>query len=192
MSQSEKENLEELADSAIGLTQIISIIIIILEYQLLNLLLNQVRSLSIITHMMLISIKLPASVLVFYPKIFEIICFDLYEQYLKFDVLLSWVFNFDDEPFESEGNRFEALGYESHFMISNLSSVFVFLVINLVVQLVHFLIAKYECCKRGNKIRVFSKKQHDQFVWNGAIEFFNEVYMLICIAVAINIHSGLH
>ena len=99
MSSSSKETVDELADTAVTSTSIIFVIILVLKLSLLNQLLSQVRSLSIVTHMMLIAIKLPASVMVFYPKIFEIVAFDIFADHLKFNEVLYWVFKFDDVPF---------------------------------------------------------------------------------------------
>ena len=191
MSSTDKEVVEDLADKAVTSTSIIFVIILVLKLSILNQLFSQVRSLSIVTHLMLISMKLPASVMVFYPKIFEIVAFDLFAEHLKFDEFLNWIFKFDDVPFESEDDRFEELGYQSHFMISNLSSVFVFLILTIFLQLVYLLIIKCDCCENNRRILIFTRKQHGQFKWNGAISFFNEVYLLLSITVAINMHAVL-
>ena len=85
-----------MADGVVASTSIIFVVILILNFSLLNKLLSQVKSLSIVTHLMLITIKIPASVMIFYSKIFEIVAFDLFAGPLKFDEFLTWVFKFND------------------------------------------------------------------------------------------------
>ena len=64
----------------------------IIKFSLLNTVLSQVRSLSNVSHMLLIGIILPANVTVFYSKIFEIVRFDLFEDFLYFGDFLELLF----------------------------------------------------------------------------------------------------
>ena len=159
-----------------------------MKFSLLSKLLSQVRSLSIVTHMMLIPIKIPATVMIFYSEIFGIVSFDLFGGPLKFDDLLQWVFGFDDQPIPSDDNRYDELGYGSHYIVTNLSSVFVFFIVDLVIQLMFLLIIQCKCCH--NKIITVSSEMHGRFKWNGAISSFNEVYLLLSFCVAINLHGA--
>ena len=78
--------------SAVATTSVTLMITVILKFSLLGKVLSQVRSLSIISHMLLIGIVLPANVTVFYSKIFEISRFDLFEDFLYFGDFLELVF----------------------------------------------------------------------------------------------------
>ena len=78
--------------------------------------------------MLLIGVILPANVTIFYSKIFEIVTFDLFEDFLYFGDLLELVFELEDEPFSE---RADELGYGSQFIVSNLGSVFIFFTLTL-------------------------------------------------------------
>ena len=122
-------------------TSIFFFILIILKFTLLNQVLSQIRSLSVVTHLMLIPINIPGTVMFFYAKIFDIVKFDILEDLLKFDVLLAWIFNFDDEPVRSAA----ALGYSSHYIITNLGPIFIFFVLLLVLQFIYGSIITCRC-----------------------------------------------
>ena len=101
--------------------------------------------------MMLISIAYPTLVRIFYEKIFEIVKFDLFEDLFRFDWILAKVFGFDDQPVSQ---RIADLGYESRYIITNLGSIFVFLVIYLVTQLIMIMIVKCGKSCLGEKSRI--------------------------------------
>ena len=141
------------------------------------------RSLSIVCHLLLINIRIPGTVTIFYSVIFEIVQFDLFEDFLYFKEFLTLIFDLKDEAISE---RADELGYGSLFIVSNLGSVIIFFTINILVQLVLYLTVKLVLC---NKDSWFSKKaryQLDVFKWNGLLEFFNESYLLLSFCVAIN------
>lgn len=176
-----------MADAAVK-TSIIFFILIILKFTLLNHVLSQIRSLSIVTHLMLIPINIPGTVMIFYSKIFEIVKFDIMEDLFKFDVILDWIFNFDNVPV----NAFtDALGYSSHFIITNLGPIFVFFVILLALQLIFKAVMRLcsNCLVPTNCIMRFTQKWTNYFEWNGSIRFYNEVYMCLCFSVFFNMND---
>ena len=63
---------------------------------LLNQVLSQIKSLSLVTHLMLIRVRIPGIVMIFYSKIFEIVKFDVLEVVFKFDAFIGIFFEFDD------------------------------------------------------------------------------------------------
>jgi len=89
-----------------------------------------VRSLGLVCHLLLINIKIPGTVTIFYKEIFAIVQFDLFEDYLYFKDFLSLIFKLEDEPISE---RADEVGYGSHFIISNLGSVIIFFTLNLLV-----------------------------------------------------------
>ena len=105
--------------------------------------------------MLLIGVILPANVTVFYSKIFEIIRFDLFEDFLYFGDFLELVFQLDDEP---ASVRAEELGYGSHFIVSNLGSVCIFFALTLLSEFVYFVIVKCKVCAQSNPIYKFADK----------------------------------
>ena len=58
----------------------LTIVLIFFGYSM-NVILSQVRSLSIITHLMIMSLNYPETANIFYSKIFEFVTFDLLESF---------------------------------------------------------------------------------------------------------------
>ena len=143
------------AEGAKKTTSGLCILTIILKFSLLNSVLSQVRSLSNISHMLLIGIILPANVTVFYSNIFEIIRFDLFEDFLYFGEFLELVFMLEDEPVSE---RAEQLGYGSHFIVSNLGSVLIFFTLTLLSQLIFLIIVKSGLCAKSNSVSKFAQR----------------------------------
>ena len=76
-----------------------------------------VRTISLMAHMMLINVWYPAHVQAFFSQIFVMIAFDL----IPTEYFYPQVFGFSDIPYASQ---FEALGYGSHNVITNIGSMF--------------------------------------------------------------------
>ena len=129
----------------------------------------------------------PQIVLEFYSKIFAVVSFDLMEEYLYVEDILEYLFNLNDVAFSKQA---EELGYGSEYSISNLSSIMILFPAMLVIQLICYLVSKLACCCRGNKVIVRARTQHDAFIWNGLIAFFNESYLLLCFCAAFNVHAA--
>ena len=180
---SEKERVEALADATVSSTSWLIIAVIILEFSLLSKVLQQVRSLSIIVHLLLIDVRIPATVTIFYQKIFEVVSYDLFEEYLYFGDFLEWAFDLKDR---AVSDRAEELGYESHYIVTNLGSLLVFFVLNLILVVIFYSIVKADILDKKNRLRVIAKKQIQRFKWNGLLQFLNESYLLLCFSVAFN------
>ena len=130
---------------------------------------------------MLIDVVLPAQTMIFYSHIFEIAKFDIFENLFKCDVLLNMIFNLDDKAVSP---RIADLGYESHFIITNLGSVFIGIIVAFLIQLIIYLIVKCECLNA--RYQSLAKRLHEKFWWNGAIEFYDNVHLIMCFSVAFN------
>ena len=114
-----------MAKAAVGVS-LVTLALVVAKFSVLNKILSQIRSLSIITHMMLIQIELPGIVMIFYSYILDIVIFDIMESVFAFDALVAWIFELPDEPVDDAA---ESLGYGSHFLITNMSALLVFFVI---------------------------------------------------------------
>ena len=78
-------------------------------------------------------------VFVFYRYIFEIVRFDPLEDILHFDYLVAQIFKFEDKPISLQA---DALGYTSHYTITNVSAIFVYTIILAFVLLLVMAIIK--------------------------------------------------
>ena len=103
----------------------------------MNQILSQVRSLSIITHMLLIHVQIPGIAMLFYMKIFQIVKFDIFEAVFKFDEVLDTIFNFDQLPINQDASD---LGYESRYIIINLGAIVFYWAILLALQIFFYLV----------------------------------------------------
>ena len=90
---------------------------------LLNQLLSQIRSLSLVTHMLLLPVKIPAIAIIFYEKIFEIVKFNILESVFRLDKLLAMIFELDGTPISQDASD---LGYDSRYIIINFGSIMVY------------------------------------------------------------------
>ena len=63
--------------------------------------------------------------------------------------------------------------------------------INVIVNLLYWLIVKSELLEETNCLLKFAKKKLNAFIWNGLITFLNESYLLLCFCAAINIAPDL-
>lgn len=70
---SDIEQAQELGKRAVDTTSIFLIFVLVLKFTVLSQVLSQVRSLSIICHLLLINIVIPGTVTVFYSEIFAIV-----------------------------------------------------------------------------------------------------------------------
>ena len=110
MNEGLKESTIAVATAAVQSTSIVILIVLFLKFNLLNQVLGQVRSLSIVTHICLIQVVFPQIVLEFYSKIFEVVSFDLMEEYLYVEDILEYLFDLKDVPYSKQA---EELGYAS-------------------------------------------------------------------------------
>ena len=134
---------------------------------------------------MLVDVVLPAQTMIFYSHIFEIAKFDIFEHVFKCDVLLDKIFNLDDV---AVSQRIADLGYESHFIITNLGPVFIGIVVILLLQLIIYITFKCECLQVNHN--ALAKRLHNKFWWNGAISFYDNVHLIMCFSVVFNLHSS--
>ena len=111
---------------------------------LLNQLLIQIRSLSLVTHILLLPVKIPAIVMIFYEKIFEIVKFDILESVLRLDKILALIFELDGTPISQDASD---LGYESRYIIINFGAIMVYCTILAILCLFFYTM------KRTNKRR---------------------------------------
>lgn len=155
----------------------ISIVLVLFGFSM-NSILGQVRSLSIITHMMTMQLNYPGTSVIFYSKIFEFVTFDLvFTFFPKLDELNEEWFGGVNESYTSEA---EAIGYESRYLMTNLGSIPICLVIVLILQTLYSAIEK---CTKVGKVHDFAAKKVNGFKWGGLNDVFNEIYIALSFSV---------
>jgi hypothetical protein len=82
--------------------------------------------------------------------------------------------------------HYEALGYESQYMLRNFGSAFLFIALNLVYAIPMSLIA---CCFK-NKENWLIRKAHEtrkSYFWNTPITTLNEAFLILLVTSDVNI-----
>ena len=89
----------------------------------MNHILGHVRSLSLITHLFMMQISFPVIALTFFSYVFEFVTFDL----IPTDLIYPYIFDFSgDKPYSAQA---EAIGYESRYIVWNLGSLFLYIIL---------------------------------------------------------------
>ena len=107
----------------------------------------------------------------------------MFEEYLYFGDLLDYVFDLNDQAVSERAGE---LGYESHYIVTNLGSVLIFFTLTLLMLVIFYAIVKSDLLGEKNKLLIIAKKQIRKFKWNGLLQFLNESYLLLCFSVAFN------
>ena len=95
--------------------------------------LDQIRCLQMIVHLMMVDIILAESCLLFFAKILEFVIFDM----IPTEYIYSLIFFFENDSAYTE--QAEALGYGSRYLIINTGSVTIFIIGNVFLHL-------FSCC----------------------------------------------
>ena len=144
----------------------------------MNTILSQVRSLSLITHFMMMQLRYPAGVSVFYSSIFEYVVFD----FIPTDNLYESIFDFENkEPYSEQA---EDIGYPSRYLIFNSGSITIFIFAYAISQLIYALLVRV--LPSGNFVFKFVKNKRDDFMWAGLTDFVNETYLTLAFCILIN------
>ena len=142
-------------------------------------LLGQVRSLNYITHYMIMQLNYAAAVSIFYSTLFEFVTFDI----VPTDEIYAEIFDFDSEPYSEEADN---IGYGSRLFIENTGSLFIYaILIALKLLLVNAIIKFCSKHKKLKKVKKWAKRSKSGFLWAGAIEFQDELYL--CVALSLGI-----
>ena len=96
------------------------------------------------------------------------------------------IFGFADEtPF---ADQFAELGYESKYVITNLGSLFMILVLYPVTIALLFAISRLQISPH-RRINDWAKRSLDSFFWNDLITLINEPYQVLAVAAFIHSHA---
>ena len=90
----------------------------------INLLLGKVAVLNTITHLMMMQLAYHPIAVIFFSSIFEYVTFDL----IPTEELYAEIFGWDNVPFSDEAGW---IGYESRYLIENLGSIPIYIILNL-------------------------------------------------------------
>ena len=93
------------------------------------------------------------------------------------------LFDFKDVAYSQQA---AAVGYPSRYFIVNSGSIPIFMLYNLVLQLIVFGIV---CCIKDGRLNRFAVFKSTSFRWAGFNDFINEIYLTQSFAICINTSS---
>lgn len=92
---------------------------------LLSSILQNIKHLKIISHMILIPLNYPGNLMDFFAEIFPLYTFDL----LPTDDLYEWMFRTSDFDDEDISEIFDDVGYNETLVINNMGSIFLYIIL---------------------------------------------------------------
>lgn len=168
--------------SYIGKTSIFLTAILLFVGYSVNIVLSQVRSLSLITHLMIMQVNYPGVSVIFFSKVFEFVTFDLLHGFFpQLESLSEQLFGGVNVPYSDEAQN---IGYESRYMLTNLGSIPVIILFIIALQLLYSVV--FKCSKPGGRVNGFAGRKIANFRWSGFHNLFNELYLTMCFSIAIN------
>ena len=144
----------------------------------MNNVLSQVRSLQIITHVMLAQLVYPPSVVMFFSRLLSFVTFDVIPSTLIYELLFGWT----NVPYSDQADE---IGYGSLFIIENSGSGTIFIVLILINQIIYMYL--YKKLTLGGKFHKFITRQRNSFLWAGFNNFFNSIYMPMSFGFCVNL-----
>ena len=80
------------------------------------------------------------------------------------------------------------MGYPSKYAISNLGAIFIYFILAFCLLLTLYAIMRIasKTCGSDGKVLKYARNFKAKIKWNGAIQFFNELYLCLSVSVAIN------
>lgn len=157
----------------------------------LNRLLSSIRSLGLIVHMFLLSLSYPLNCLSFFGQIFNLISFNLVPTAYLFEK----VFQFSVVQDSYLSDWFSWVGYNSMLSVTNMATLFVFMVLAPMGILTLAVVNKVFPFWRllSDKHEIWIQKYVDQTIksafWNSTISFLNENYLVLSVCCLIQIQQ---
>jgi hypothetical protein len=157
----------------------------------LNRLLSSIRSLGLIVHMFLLSLSYPLNCLSFFGQIFNLISFNL----LPTAYIFEKVFQFSVVQDSYLSDWFSWVGYNSMLSVTNMATLFVFMVLAPMGILTLAVVNKIFPFWRllPDKHEIWIQKYVDQTIksafWNSTISFLNENYLVLSVCCLIQIQQ---
>jgi len=143
------------------------------------------RSLQIISHMILIEVEVPSETQYYFKLILRVSAFDP----INMDGLYDLLMGLENDPVST---NFEALGYESAFIIRNMGSLCLIILLMPVIYFTTRGVLSLICCGSTacqNTAHRWKFLIKQAIKWNGLIEFVNDIYLVVAITSFINLRN---
>jgi hypothetical protein len=138
-------------------------------------LLQSVASLGVMFHMFLVTLNFPVEMMDFFGLMFPLIAFDA----LPVESLYEKVFGFSEITTDHAlTDQFDSFGYSSIFIVSNIGSLFLIAIIQVLTAVLLWLVRRYKPFKDFWGQQSLDKMADDT-LWNGLISFYSDNYLVL-------------
>jgi len=140
-----------------------------------------IRKLTIMVHLLLVDVKIPANAQFFFKGLLKFVKFDVLDfvnPYLRHGLNLAETVELD--------NNFVQLGYESSYFILNMSTLFL-VMIYFALMLIFYAAT---LCLTNPKIVKCRNKMMNGLVWNQVICFITESFMVMAVCTVTNLSQS--
>lgn len=146
-------------------------------------LLSNVDSLSIILHLFLVTLNYPVEMMDFFGLLFPIITFDpFYEISLLYEKIFHFSKITDDR---SLTDQFDSAGYSSIFLINNLGSLFIIIVLKMVLTGQLWALRRFRLCATIKKVQLKIDNMAGELLYRGSIDFFSVNFLILSVVAFI-------
>ena len=138
------------------------------------------KALGLLLHLMCAGLMYPEVMQAFFGPLLSFLLIDI----IPVSDWLQQGFNWTITPYTP---NFEELGYSSGYIMYNLGSLSMVLVLTPIFALILRPLQKSKCLHA--KIRAWASKKYEELVWNGLIETIDGNYLILLLCVLVNIKT---
>lgn len=138
------------------------------------------KKMQLMIHLLLINVVVPASCQMFFNSLLNLVTYNIvdFSPYLKRGLKL------DNDV--AMADNFDSLGYNSHFLILNMSNFFVAFVV--ILCIFAFIIATIPLTSRFPLLQNLRQRLMKKMMWAPILDLFNESYLGMAISIFINLY----
>jgi hypothetical protein len=139
-----------------------------------------IRKLTIMVHMIIINVRIPANTQIFFSGLLSFVTFNI----INLEPYLRKAFRIDESMDDVllGGMNFDALGYPSNYLAINIGNL-VFGILFFVIMIALRVVLNV----KNKKLKDLRSKLTDGIFWNEIIQFITETYMILSISTFTNL-----
>ena len=141
---------------------------------------DHMKALGLLLHLMCAGLMYPEVMQAFFGPLLSFLLIDI----IPVSDWLQQGFNWTITPYTP---NFDELGYSSGYIMYNLGSLSMVLVLTPIFALILRPLQKSKCLHA--KIRAWASKKYEELVWNGLIETIDGNYLILLLCVLLNIKT---
>jgi hypothetical protein len=128
--------------------------------------------------MFLVQLNYPVEMMNFFGLLFPLITFDVFP---VSDAYERWYHFSEITTDHALNDQFSTVGYGSIFLISNIGSLFLFVILNVLAPSLLWLLRRYKPFKRIKLVQSKIDSLAAKMLWSGTIGFFASNYLVLSV-----------